>query len=93
MSIYIRVCQDRLEQVSFEACGCPFSIATTSVFTELASGKTINEALAINDALVLEALGGLPPEKVHCSHLGPAALRQAIIYYLQNQNTFRVEKR
>lgn len=91
--IYILVRSDRLEKVAFEACGCPASIATTSVLTELASGKTINEALAIKEADIFNALGGLPEEKVHCSNLGIAALKQAIIYYLQNKNSFRVEKK
>ncbi|HED24221.1 MAG TPA: iron-sulfur cluster assembly scaffold protein [Firmicutes bacterium] len=83
--IYIRVKNDRLEEVSFEVCGCPASIATTSILTELARGKTINEALAIDENDVLEAIGGLPQAKVHCSNLGPAALKQAILFYLQNK--------
>ncbi len=86
--IYIRVIKDRLEEITFEICGCPASIATTSVLTELGTGKTINEALAVKETDVLDALGGLPAEKVHCSNLGVAALRQAIVYYLQNRNSF-----
>jgi nitrogen fixation protein NifU and related proteins len=86
--IFIVVKDDRLIRVNFEACGCPASIATTSVLTEIAMGKTINEALAITESEILEALGGLPEEKVHCSNLGNAALKQAILYYLQNRNSF-----
>jgi nitrogen fixation protein NifU and related proteins len=83
--IYIRVRNDRLKDVSFEVCGCPAAIATTSILTELAKGKTINEAMAIDENDVLKAIGELPQPKVHCSNLGPAALKQAILYYLQNK--------
>ncbi|MFO7952251.1 MAG: iron-sulfur cluster assembly scaffold protein [Bacillota bacterium] len=81
--IYIRVRADRLCGIAFEICGCPASIATTSVLTEMASGKSLNEALAITEDDVLKALKGLPESKVHCSNLGVEALRQAIVEYLQ----------
>lgn len=83
--IYIRVKNDRLEEVLFEACGCPASIATTSVLTELAVGKTTERAFAITEMDVVRALGGLPDPKIHCSNLGAAALRQAILYYKNNK--------
>ncbi|MGM0652502.1 MAG: iron-sulfur cluster assembly scaffold protein [Bacillota bacterium] len=82
--IYISVEKNRLRKVSFEACGCPASIATTSVLTELAQGKTLKEALNIDEMDVVEALGGLPEAKIHCSNLGTGALNQAIMFYLQN---------
>ncbi|MGM0689047.1 MAG: iron-sulfur cluster assembly scaffold protein [Bacillota bacterium] len=85
--IYIRVKENRLEGLAFEACGCPASIATTSVLTELAIGKTLNEALSIKGLDVVNALGGLPDPKIHCSNLGTTALQQAIIYYLQHKKT------
>ncbi len=79
--IYIRVKGDRLSEVVFEACGCPASIATTSVLTELAEGKTLDQAFAISEMDIVRALNGLPDPKIHCSNLGAAALRQAILYY------------
>lgn len=81
--IYIRVRADRLREVSFEICGCPASIATSSVLTEMATGKSLREAIAITEDDVLRALSGLPESKVHCSNIGVAALRQAIVDYLQ----------
>ncbi len=83
--IYLRIRADHIREIAFEACGCPASIATTSALTELAEGKSINEALAIRESDVLEALGGLPEAKVHCSNLGTAALQQAIVYFLQQK--------
>lgn len=83
--IYIRVKKDRIEEVTFEACGCPASIATTSVLTELAEGKTLDQAFMITEMDVVRALNGLPDPKIHCSNLGTAALRQAILYYRQKK--------
>ncbi len=83
--IYIRIRANRLEEVSFEVCGCPAAIATSSVLTEIATGKNIVEAMAISEMDVVRALGGLPDPKIHCSNLGTAALKQAIVYYLQKQ--------
>ncbi len=82
--IYITVDNNCLSSVAFEACGCPASIATTSVLTELALGKTLKEALNIDELEVVEALGGLPEAKIHCSNLGTGALNQAIMFYLQS---------
>ncbi len=81
--IYIKVENYRLDKVLFEACGCPASIATASVLTELAQGMALMEAYAINDLEIVRALGGLPDPKVHCSNLGASALRQAIVNYQQ----------
>jgi nitrogen fixation protein NifU and related proteins len=81
--IYIKVKADRLHDIAFEVCGCPASIATTSVLTELAAGKTLDQAFCITEMDVVRALGGLPEPKIHCSNLGTAALRQAILYYRQ----------
>ncbi len=81
--IYIRVRANRVCEVGFEICGCPASIATTSVLTEMAIGKTLDEAVAITEADVVNALAGLPEAKIHCSNLGTAALRQAVVDYLQ----------
>lgn len=85
--IYIRVRANRLQKVSFEICGCPASIATASVLTEMATGRTLKEALSISEDDVVKALAGLPDHKIHCSNLGVAALRQAISDYLQHKNS------
>ncbi len=81
--IYIRVRADRIREISFEICGCPASIATASVLTEMASGKSLRDAVAITEDDVVKTLSGLPESKVHCSNIGVAALRQAVVDYLQ----------
>lgn len=74
--------EDRLLEVKFLIHGCAGAIATSSVMTELATGKTIQEALSLTDDDIIEALGGLPQRKKHCSLLGLQALQQAILDYL-----------
>ncbi|MBA3044163.1 Fe-S cluster assembly scaffold protein NifU, partial [archaeon] len=69
MSIYIKVKDNRLEDVKFKTFGCAAAIATSSMITEMAKGKTIDEALKINRNNVADALDGLPPIKMHCSNL------------------------
>ncbi len=81
LRIYICVEDDCISDIKFEVYGCPAAIATSSVLTERAKGKTLNEALSITEADVSRALGGLPEPKEHCSNLGTAALRQAIENY------------
>ena len=85
--IYIRVKNDHLQEVLFEACGCPAAIATTSALTELAMGKTLERAFAISEMDVVRALGGLPDPKIHCSNLGAAALHAAINNYRSSLKT------
>ncbi len=84
--IYIRVQDNRLADIKFEVYGCPAAIATTSILTEMALGKTLEEALAIRPRDIAGELGGLPDLKMHCSNLGAAALYQAICHYRQKQN-------
>ncbi len=79
--IYIKVKEERLSNIKFEVYGCPAAIATTSVLTEMALGKTLEEALAITPQDIAGQLGGLPDLKMHCSNLGTAALYQAIWHY------------
>ncbi len=74
----IKVRDRKIEDIRFLVYGCSAAIATSSVTTVLAKGKTLEEALAITDNDVMLALGGLPDNKVHCSLLGPAALKNAI---------------
>ena len=85
--VYIKVRAYRLKEVTFEVCGCPAAIATTSALTEIVTGKTLVEAMVINEADVVKALGGLPDPKIHCSNLGTVALRQAILHYFETQQS------
>ncbi len=82
MRITIKVEDGRLSDVRFKTFGCGAAIASSSMLTEMAKGKTIEEALAITNRDVAEALGGLPPHKMHCSNLAADALRKAIEDYL-----------
>ncbi|MCG0278472.1 MAG: iron-sulfur cluster assembly scaffold protein [Thermanaeromonas sp.] len=82
LKIYIKVQKGKLTDVKFEIFGCPAAIATSSILTELAKGKTVEEALKITDLDIIEALGGLPEPKIHCSNLGAEALHKAIQDYL-----------
>ncbi|UCH58211.1 MAG: Fe-S cluster assembly scaffold protein NifU [Candidatus Bathyarchaeota archaeon] len=81
MSIYIKVEDDRIADVKFKTFGCGAAIATTSMTTELAKGKTLDEAMKITRGDVAEELGGLPPVKMHCSNLAADALHEAIKDY------------
>jgi nitrogen fixation NifU-like protein len=85
MTMYIKVKENRIEDVKFKTYGCGAAIATSSMTTELAKGKTIDEAMKITRASVAESLGGLPPVKMHCSNLAADALHAAIEDYKQKQ--------
>jgi nitrogen fixation NifU-like protein len=78
MKLWISVRAGRIARVAFKSFGCPGAIATSSMLTALAEGKTIEEAESITDDDVIEALGGIPEKKRHCSLLGVRALRAAI---------------
>jgi len=81
MTVYIKLKDNRIEDIKFKTFGCGAAIATSSMITELAKGKTIDEALKITRADVAESLGGLPPIKMHCSNLAADALHAAIKDY------------
>lgn len=81
MSIYIKVEDGRISDIKFKTFGCGAAIATTSMTTELAKGRTLDEALQITREEVAEELGGLPPVKMHCSNLAADALHEAIKNY------------
>jgi len=85
MTIYIKVKDNHLEDIKFKTFGCGAAIATSSMMTELAKGKTLEEALKITRANVADALGGLPPIKMHCSNLAADALHAAIEDYYKKQ--------
>jgi NifU-like protein involved in Fe-S cluster formation len=83
VAVYLRVDEEtqRIEDIKFESYGCASNIATGSIITELAKGKTLEEAKKIDWREASEALGGLPPVKTHCSVLAVDALRAAIQNY------------
>ena len=82
MEIYVRVSdEDRIEDIKFQTFGCGAAIAVSSMLTEIAKGKTLEEAKQITNKDVAEALEGLPKNKLHCSNLGADALKAAIQDY------------
>jgi nitrogen fixation NifU-like protein len=85
MTIYIKVRDNRLTDIKFKTFGCGSAIATSSMITELAKGKTLEEALKITRRDVADELGGLPAVKMHCSNLAADALHAAIEDYLKKR--------
>ncbi|MFH1005981.1 MAG: Fe-S cluster assembly scaffold protein NifU [Candidatus Latescibacterota bacterium] len=81
MKLYIKVHDNRIQDVRFQTFGCGAAIATSSMITELVMGKTLEEAEQISRNTVAEALDGLPPNKMHCSNLAADALHKAIEDY------------
>ena len=85
MSFYIKVKDNIIEDVKFKTFGCGAAIAVSSMVSEMAKGKTLDEALQITNASVAKELGGLPANKMHCSNLGADALHKAIEDYKKKQ--------
>ncbi len=85
MKIFLKVEDNIIKDVKFKTFGCGAAIATSSMVTELAIGKTLEEALELTNAAVAEALDGLPPAKLHCSNLAADALHEAIKNYMEKQ--------
>ena len=85
MYIYIKVKDNKINDISFQTFGCAAAIATSSMVTELAKGKTLDEAMKITREDVAGALDGLPPIKLHCSNLAADALKDAIKKYRENK--------
>jgi len=85
MTFYIKVKDNHLSDVKFKTFGCGAAIAVSSIVSEMAVGKTVEEARMITPALVAGELGGLPKNKYHCSNLGAQALNKAIDDYLKKQ--------
>ena len=85
MKIYLRVEDDIIVDVGFKTFGCAAAIATSSMATQMIKGKNISDALKITNAQVIDALGGLPAQKIHCSVLAEEAIKAAIQDYLENR--------
>ena len=81
MKIFLRVENNIITDIKFKTFGCGAAIATSSMVTEMAIGKTIDEALLLSNQAVAEALDGLPAQKMHCSNLAADALHEAIKNY------------
>ena len=85
MTFYIKVDNNHLSDVKFKTFGCGAAIAVSSIVSEMAQGKTLEEARKITPALVAQELEGLPKNKYHCSNLGAQALNKAVDDYLKKQ--------
>ncbi|MBU2597720.1 MAG: Fe-S cluster assembly scaffold protein NifU [Actinobacteria bacterium] len=81
MTFYIKVKNNKLEDIKFKTFGCGAAIAVSSIVSETAKGMNLDEAEKITSKKVAEMLGGLPPQKFHCSNLGAKALKKAIENY------------
>ena len=93
MTFYIKVKNDRLEDVKFKTFGCGAAIAVSSIVSEMATGKTLDEALKITPRSVADELEGLPKNKYHCSNLGAQALHKAIKDYQSKQKKGGAKKK
>ena len=85
MKIFLKVKDDRIEDVKFQTFGCGAAVASSSMATDLIKGKTLQEAWDLSNKAVAEALGGLPPVKMHCSVLAEEGIHKAI-------NDYRIRK-
>ena len=81
MKMYLKIKDNVIEDVKFETFGCGSAIASSSMATEMIKGKTIDEALAVTNRQVVDALGGLPAHKLHCSVLAEESIKSAIKDY------------
>lgn len=86
MKMYLKIKDDRIEDVKFETFGCGSAIASSSMATELIKGKTIEEAMAVTNKQVVDALGGLPAYKLHCSVLAEESIKAAVKDYYDRNN-------
>ena len=85
MRMYLKIKDDKIEDVKFETFGCGSAIASSSMATEMIKGKTVEEALSLTNKEVVDALSGLPANKLHCSVLAEEAVKSAVKdYYDKN---------
>ncbi|MFX1280429.1 MAG: Fe-S cluster assembly scaffold protein NifU [Promethearchaeota archaeon] len=91
MTIYIKVKEDNgeeiIDDISFQTFGCAAAIATSSMVTEMAKGKSLDDAMKITRSDVADSLDGLPPIKMHCSNLAADGLHEAITKYREKKNS------
>lgn len=94
MKIYLKIDKklNKIKDIKFETLGCGAAIACSSVVTESAKGKTLQNALKLDKDIILKKLGGLPNQKVHCSMLSIEALHKAINDYLKKPNDKKLRK-
>jgi nitrogen fixation NifU-like protein len=85
MKIYMKIENNIIQDVKFKTFGCGAAVATSSMATEMVKGRTVEEALALTNTAVAEALDGLPPVKMHCSVLAEEAIKSAIGDYYKKQ--------
>ena len=86
MKMYLKIKDDRIEDAKFETFGCGSAIASSSMATELIKGKNVDEALAVTNKQVVDALGGLPAYKLHCSVLAEESIKAAVKDYYERNN-------
>ncbi|NLI14087.1 Fe-S cluster assembly scaffold protein NifU [Pelotomaculum propionicicum] len=89
MKIYIKVKDNVIKDIKFKTFGCGAAIATSSMVTEMAKYKSLEEALKLSNSQVAEALGGLPPIKMHCSNLAADALHAAVNNFRKNEQVIK----
>jgi nitrogen fixation NifU-like protein len=85
MTIYIKVKGNKIKDIKFQTYGCAAAIASSSIATEIAKGKTLEEAMKLSRDAVANELGGLPAVKMHCSNLATDALKEAIKNYREKK--------
>ncbi len=85
MKMYLKINNGVIDDVKFKTFGCGAAIATSSIATEMVKGKTIEDALKVTNKAVVEALDGLPPQKLHCSVLAEQAMKAALADYYKKQ--------
>ena len=86
MKMYLKIRDNVIQDVKFETFGCGSAIASSSMATELIKGKTVDEALAVTNKQVVDALGGLPAYKLHCSVLAEESIKAAVKDYYDRNN-------
>ena len=86
MKMYLKIKDNVIEDAKFETFGCGSAIASSSMATELIKGKTVDEALAVTNKQVVDALGGLPAYKLHCSVLAEESIKAAVKDYYERNN-------
>lgn len=85
MKIYMKIENDVIVDIKFKTFGCGAAIATSSMATQMVKGKTVEEAMALTNKQVMDELGGLPPQKIHCSVLAEEAIAAALTNYFESQ--------